>query len=313
MKGQLKQGLRAAALTVASVAFGFAQTASGFTGAGASSADRMPPVGAVNYVEGQASIDGQPLSAHSAGSAVAGPNQVIDTGTGYVEVLLTPGTFLRIGHDSEVRVLTAGLVNTKLDLSRGSALIESAEHVKGTDTSVVVNGVTTEIEKNGLYAFDANQGAIKVLDGKATVLDATHPVNLTKGHEFLVAGNAQAKRDFSVRAAEEDPLYVWSKVRSQSLASENMTLANNIAAYGGWYGPGWYWNPYWSSYAFLPAYGFAGSPFGFGFYSPIYIRHYGYYGHGLVRPFGAAHTVGVYRGTFHGGGFHGGGFHGGRR
>ncbi|MBV8807880.1 MAG: hypothetical protein JO033_04325 [Acidobacteriaceae bacterium] len=77
--------------------------------------------------------------------------------------------------------------------------------------------------------------------------------------------------------------------------------------YGGWYGPGWYWDPFWSGYAFLPASGFVYSPFGWGFYSPGFVYaaplHYGFYGH---RYYGQVHGV---RGAVHGyaGGFHGGG------
>jgi hypothetical protein len=47
----------------------------------------MPLPGAVNYVEGQAAIDGQNLPA---GSAMLETNQVLTTGQGRVELLLTP-------------------------------------------------------------------------------------------------------------------------------------------------------------------------------------------------------------------------------
>src|SRR5258706_15173780 len=49
--------------------------------------------GVINYVEGNASIDGQPISAKDAGAALLNPNQILATGPGKVEVLLTPGVF----------------------------------------------------------------------------------------------------------------------------------------------------------------------------------------------------------------------------
>src|SRR5579863_3130427 len=50
--------------------------------------------GSINYVEGQASLDGQPLSSQSVGSAQMQAGQTLTTQPGgKVEVLLTPGVF----------------------------------------------------------------------------------------------------------------------------------------------------------------------------------------------------------------------------
>jgi hypothetical protein len=43
--------------------------------------------------------------------------------------------------------------------------------------------------------------------------------------------------------------------------------------FGGFYGPGWYWNSGWNSWAWLPGDGYFYSPFGWGFYSPSYIGY----------------------------------------
>jgi hypothetical protein len=83
----------------------------------------------------------------------------------------------------------------------------------------------------------------------------------------------------------------------------------------GWYGSGWYWDPDFEAYTFIPANGIFYSPFGWGFYSPIAI--YGspyFYGGFYGRPHHFSDLHGPYghgfepRGGFHeGGGFHGGG------
>ena len=62
-------------------------------------------------------------------------------------------------------------------------------------------------------------------------------------------------------------------------------------------GPGWFWNPWYGGWAFLPGPGYLYSPFGFAFYSPLYWHGYGY---------GLGYGGYAYRGF-------GGGFHGGRR
>lgn len=278
----------------------------------------MASPGAVNYVEGQATLDGQPLTAQS----VARPGQAIDTANGYVEVLLTPGAFLRIGHNSETRLTSVGLAGVTLQVNRGSAMVEVADLVKGSTLTVDMDGSTTAVQKNGLYSFDAAQHSVRVLDGKAEVRNATGETTLKKGNEVLLASDQPLKkRDFETKLAEHEPLYVWSKVRSEQEARANMNAVNSLAAAGGgWYGPGWYWDPYWSSYAFLPGSGFLYSPFGWGFYGYPGIWRGGFgYGYGYRGGRYSGHVSGFHHGRgFHGGhagsgfhGGHGGGFHGG--
>jgi hypothetical protein len=68
-----------------------------------------------------------------------------------------------------------------------------------------------------------------------------------------------------------------------------------------WGGPGWFWNPWYSGWAFLPGDGYLYSPFGFAFYSPVYWG--GYFGRGFG--YGGYAFRGGYGGFA--GGFHAGG------
>jgi hypothetical protein len=288
---------RMLAILAATALAGFAQTS-------VSQNRGMAGPGAVNYVEGQVSLNGQPLAAQS----VVRPNQVIDTANGFVEVLLTPGAFLRIGPNSEARLISAGLAGVELEVNRGSAMVEVADLIKGSRLNVVLHGAGVAIEKSGLYSFDATQQSVRVLDGKAEVTSGGGVVTLKKGNQALLAsGQPLQKQSFETKAAEHDPLYVWSRVRSEQEAKANFNASNSLAA-SAWYGPGWYWDPYWSSYAFLGT-GYLYSPFGFGYYGypGIWGGGYGYHG---GRYYG--HVSGNFRGSaggFHGGGGHGGGGH----
>jgi hypothetical protein len=320
MKGQFRIGLKFTAVLFAAASLGFAVP----NVTTSAPAQRLGVPGTVNYVEGQVSVNGQPLGTSAFGNTVVQPNQAVNTQNGYVEVLLTPGAFLRIGNNSEVVMPSLGLANIQIHVLRGSAMIEAADLVKGTVMDVQINDATTQIEKPGLYAFDANQQAIKVLDGKAKVQVAASTRDIGKDHEITLADNPKLKsQDFDKKLAASDPLYVWSAARSQAEAQANVQLASNIAVNGGWYGPGWYWDPFWADYAFLPGAGLLYSPFGWGFYSPgfvwaapLYVGH-GFYGRGIYAPgwrggvaAGVHPAVHPYAGGFHGGfagGFHGGG------
>ena len=345
MKGQFKTGRRLLTVLFASAALSVAQVNSMSAPAAslqgpnnATQAERSAaPVGPgrVNYVEGQVSLAGQDLSSRSVGTAALNPGQELETGVGYVEVLLTPGAFLRVGPNSAIRLLTASLADTRVEFVRGSGMLEVDQLIKGTNLNVVMNGATARIEKKGLYNFDAAGPAIRVLDGKTNVTTGDHGKSFGKNDEILVANAQPLKaRHFNASSVENEPLYVWSKARSQDEAQANVAAAANPTFYAG-AGPGWYWDPYFGSYGFWPASAFLYSPFGWGFYSPAYFGYYGGYGYGFYgnrvwrsvpalhgRVGGVNARVGAVRasgfrssgfaagGGFHGG-FGGGGFHGG--
>lgn len=291
MKGDWKTGGRLLAVLIATSLTAFAQTSASQNES--TQQLRMASPGAINYVEGQATLDGQALTAESVGSEVAKPNQAIATTNGYVEVLLTPGTFLRIGHDSGVRLKSASLAGVTVQMDHGAALIEVADLVEGSTLTVDLDGTSTALVKKGLYSFDARQHSVRVLDGKAEVRNATGETTLKKGDQVLLASDKPLKkRDFETKEAKQEPLYVWSKVRGEQQAEANRNSADSLAASGAWYGPGWYGNPYWSGYAYMPGSGFLYSPFGWGFYGYGYPRIWGglgyryyyvprYYSHGF--------------------------------
>lgn len=322
MKGQTKNGVKVAAVLLLTATLGLAQAnmyAPPPNGAGSNavgyqaSAQRQGVPGTINYIEGQVMLNGQPLSPGAAGYTVAQANQTLQTQAGFVEVLLTPGAFLRIGHNSEVVLQSLGLANLQLQVVHGSAMIEVADLVKGTTMQITMNGATTEVEKRGLYEFDANQQLVRVLDGRAKVLRTSQVKILDKGDQVVLTSEKLKSHGFDKQVAEADPLFVWSRARSQAEAQANVAVASNVAVYGGWYGPGWYWDPFWAEYAFLPGAGLLYSPFGWGFYSPGFVYaapfYHGFYG-GLYGHVGVSAAVHGYAGGFHGGfagGFHGGG------
>jgi hypothetical protein len=55
-------------------------------------------------------------------------------------------------------------------------------------------------------------------------------------------------------AVENDPLYRWSKLRSEYASESNVNVGNALVAEGGWFGPGWYWDPFLMDFAFMPGY-----------------------------------------------------------
>jgi ferric-dicitrate binding protein FerR (iron transport regulator) len=282
----------------------------------------MAQPGTLNYTEGQVSINGNAVRA-SHNTAVQ-PGQVLQTQDGKAEMLLTPGVFLRLNNHSQARMVSDSITNTRIELLQGEAMVEAAQVEMANNLTIADAGASTQIDKRGIYQFNADQPKVAVFDGEVTVTEGDHSVNVKKGHELaLVAQNEKLKTQ-SFNVNNVDPLYSWSRLRSEYMAEANMSSAQTIVVSNpSWfYGTGWYWNPYFSSWAFVPGGGYFYSPFGFGFYSPAYWGVYGrgiigrgyFGGYGAYRPgvaavsgFRGAAAPMVMRGGFGGGGGHFGG------
>jgi hypothetical protein len=281
--------------------------------------------GTLNYVEGQVAVAGQTVTSHSVGTVQVEPNQVLETGQGRAEILLTPGVFLRVGDNSAVRLVSPGLADTRVEVLRGQAIVEVAELFKDNNLWVMLNGASTRLDKEGLYAFNATSGLVQVFDGQATVEQVDRHLELKKGRQFAFGGAWKATHFDPQSQAAQDPLYAWSNLRSEYEAQASMQSARTVFVGGGsyWDGPGWYWNPYWSLYGFIPGDGIWYSPFGWPFYSPwAYGFGYGFggFGRGFVAVRGHGHIAGgaiasgghfAGSGARLGGGFSGRGFAGG--
>jgi hypothetical protein len=274
----------------------------------------LPRPGSVNYVQGQVSSASQPLTIQSVGHFALQPGQSLATASdGYVEVLLTPGAFLRVGPNSEFSLTAVGLADTRINLTRGSALVEVDQFISGTHLEVTFASTSVDMLKRGLYGFTAAPSDVKVFDGKADVVGMTSHAAVGKHDQIMIDDNPKLKRSgFDETQAKEDPLYVWSVARSRAESDQNKLVAKNPAGYYP-VGDGWFWDPYTSFYGFWGPGSFY-SPFGFSFYGGFYPGFYhGFYG-GFRRgyPVGGHAFVGVH-GNGISGGFHGGGFHGGGR
>jgi FecR protein len=275
----------------------------------------MAHPGAVNYTEGQVFANGQALRASQ--TAQIEPGQLLETRDGKAEVLLTPGVFLRLNNNSQARLDSNSITDTRIELLKGQAMVEAAQVEKDNGIQIIDAGFNTLLDKRGIYEFNADQPMVKVYDGEATVRGGDLSVNLKKGHELtLLATNAKLKpQGFDTK--NTDALYSWSKLRSEYMAEANMATARTIVVNNpGWfYGTGWYWNPYYASWAFVPRAGYWGSPFGFGFgfYSPAYWSYYrpvivgGFVRPGFVGTVPAFRAAPAFRGGFVGGAHFGGG------
>lgn len=255
--------------------------------------------GVINYIEGTAYLNGVSLAGKQLRTTYVNSNDTLSTDTGKAEVLLTPGVYLRVGDNSEIRMISPSLVHAQFEVVKGEAMVEVAEIEKDSDVQVIDHGAAITLQKNGLYRFTGdNPATAAAIEGKADVVLGDKKTEIGKGHEAVLSADLTTEK-FDTK--KEDELYAWSNVRDEYSSAASLQTARNVSTSnygGGWYGygfdgwssPGWYWNGMFGSYAWLP--GYAGafySPFGFGFYGPGVVGYApimylpGGYGYGNVK------------------------------
>jgi hypothetical protein len=309
--------------------------------------------GSLNYVEGQASVEGQSLGPEAIGKTELHAGQSLETQAGKAELLLTPGVFFRLGDNSSATMISLTLTNTELRLDKGEATVEVAELHPENNVVIAEGAAKTRLSKTGFYDFDAEHDIVRVYQGEANIEVNGHKIKVENDHQLAFNAGASMTPEKFNKEQDQDDLYRWSSLRSSYLAEANVDRAQDHQE-GYWYGAGWDWDPYYAAYTFIPGDGIFYSPFGWGFYSPFDVgfapifffghfdhdfdrdfRHFGDRDHFADRWHGGGGLQGHYynqidHGVYHGpghsahsgfaggslmaAGFHGGGgFHGGAR
>src|SRR5882724_3805320 len=151
--------------------------------------------GSLNYVEGQASIEGESLGPEAIGKTELKPGQSLETGVGKAELLLTPGVFLRLGDNSSVTMISPSLTDTELRLDKGEATVEVAQLHPENNVVIAEDGAKIRLTKTGFYDFDADRSIVRVYEGKAVVRHLNRDVEVKGGHQLALGGEGAPKAE----------------------------------------------------------------------------------------------------------------------
>jgi len=203
------------------------------------------------------------------GTANVSMMQTVDVGRpirtgsdGYVELLLRPGSFLRLGEDSEATLDIADLSNVKVTIQHGPALLEAAEINKDHPITITTGNLTTKIRNTGIYRFE--NGVATVLQGKLDTADS----NLTyeKGWQVFYQDNYRARKTGKML---ETNLDAYSQARSGIIAEANLSMVSSLGS-GGTAGYSdfdvWLFSPYLRLYTYIPRSDYR-SPYGNRYYA----------------------------------------------
>lgn len=261
--------------------------------------------GVIHYAEGTVLVNDKAYEPKTGEFTELKDSQVLKTEEGRVELLLTPGVFLRAGENSSVRMVSNRLSDTRVEVLQGEALVECDELLKDNQVTMLYKDASVAIAKAGLYRFDSVPGRLRVYDGEAIVKNDSGQLTAKKGQEVALNGGALMASKFDTKAGDE--LMRWAARRSGYISMANVAAArsadssnygssygSNYGGYGyGGYGNGygsslyngWAFNPYFGMFTFVPMSGILYSPFGDPFWSPYSAFMYApgfypYYGYG---------------------------------
>lgn len=242
--------------------------------------------GGINAITGQASVhsrgesDWQQLSITDdleAGDRVRTAND------GRVEILLNPGSYLRLGGDSEVELSNNTLENLEVRLLRGTAIVE-ATGADDLDLNINISTPHTKlaIVRHGLYRLNVvPENATELIVRKGRVILSDSHTKVKGGNKviFNATNVSVAKLTKEEKKVNED-VDLWSKERGKMLAKANSRIndrmLNSVSTFFNDWDPFsrrsgiWFYNRQSHCYTFLPFFNGWGSPYGSSYNTSIY-------------------------------------------
>jgi hypothetical protein len=220
-------------------------------------------------------------------------NAVLRTQAGRAEVLLTRGVYMRIGESASFKMLSNRLIDTRLEILTGSAVVEADEILKDNNLTILAGEATVSVTKHGLYRFDLGTGTIKVFDGTASVEIGGKTVLVGSGRVLKVQGGEPVIDKFN--KDEMDALDTWSKRRAEQIARANPSSAKQLYDAGcgpqrngrwsssNWaaststnpnspcYEPcnSWRYNPWYGIVTYIPCGTNVYNPYGYRYWAPV--------------------------------------------
>ena len=244
--------------------------------------------GGVNSVSGKVMVKRGATEQLLTSQDDLGSGDVVTTGSeSQVEVLLNPGTYLRLSEKSEFVLVDNSLDKLQVKINKGSAIIE-ATGPKDLEfrIPIVTDQQRLMIVRSGIYRINVTGGVTELLVRKGLVWLDNDPKNIVKSNK-KVSFTRPVPQITKLTKLDRDEFDDWSRERGQTLARANEKLSarvlNGYLASSSWSFSGgfsrwglWTWSPFVSCYTFLPFYYSWASPYGRAY--AYYQYRYGYRG-----------------------------------
>jgi hypothetical protein len=247
--------------------------------------------GVINWAEGDVFLADKPYTMQPTQFGEVKENMILRTEEGRAEILLPPGVFFRVGENTSFKMISNRLVDTRVELLTGSAVMEIDDVDKGAAVTLVEKNAVVTLAKAGIYRFDTEPAQVKVFKGSMEVEIGGQTVTVGAGKMLPLGGAVAIAEKFDTN--QTDTLDRWSRRRAEVVASANVSAAKQAhygtmgsadpCMYGGVYGSGpygtgpygrpamgtWGYNPWYGFGTYIPCNGRLNSPYGYTMWSPL--------------------------------------------
>lgn len=274
--------------------------------------------GLINLIQGDVKLNDEAIVVRNSRYTEMKNGDLLRTAEGRAEILLAPGSFIRLSENSAVRMESNSVLNTRLALLEGEAMLEVMEMEKQSSLEVLLGSDKISVQKPGLYRLDMANSNVKVLDGELAVVSNDVLRKVEEGRMITLTGERLIAK-FDRKSGDE--FSRWVSRRSSHIALANVSAAKDAFSSGlNSNRSGWVFNPWFNYYTYLPFGNGFYSPFGYNFFTPTSIYAFLYrpvvpsWGNGSSSAFGSnggGFGMGSTPGGFDRGGLRGGGYNGG--
>jgi hypothetical protein len=174
--------------------------------------------GVLQYFEGMVALDNKPIEHKAAVFPSLNNGSTICAKKGRAELLLTPGTYLRIDENSCLRMVSNSLPDTRLNMTDGSVILDNLNASPGDAISLLYEGSEVRFPKPGVYRIDSDVGELQVYSGEAKVTHHGVSTTVDSAHLYYFLLELTTNK-FSDGAMDE--FYDWAHNRSDVIANEN--------------------------------------------------------------------------------------------
>jgi hypothetical protein len=179
--------------------------------------------GLIHFFEGAVYLGDRPLESHLGRFPSVPQGEELRTAGGRAELLLTPGVFLRLGENSAIRMVSNQLADTKVELERGAAIVESAGPTPDTAVTLTHKDWNIRFLEKGEYRIETDPARVIVTQGRAEVAAVGGPpVSVLQGMSLPLEKLLAPEQANDLLT---DSLSTWSEGRDQSISADNAILA----------------------------------------------------------------------------------------
>lgn len=268
--------------------------------------------GFVNRVEGKVMIQRAGNSLNEAGRASLGTqmkpdDQLITTHGSRVELLLSPGSYLRLDENTRVRAVSTGFSAMRFEILGGSAIAEVSAEENATikqdnPLEIITPQGSVAIAKTGLYRFDVKESYTDVSARRGEFFLGTRDEAMAGSSqkvkkERVARLTSEGQSDIEIAKLDKnsfDTFDEWSFQRAEMLVAAHRSVLSRSASLST-LASGWIFDPFYNCYTYMPFGRRFINAYGFGFYNNYSVcacngngYWYPYYGSG---PYNSAGTT----------------------